>query len=291
MLSTVTIDDKDGNPVILHQDAQGGKRWLTSATGLRGIANLRASKRVRPQAHGGINETRYEDGRAITLQGEIMSTVGIEDAFSEWSAIAKPLMQTLDNGPALLKWTEGETGNELQMLVKLDGDLEPPFQEGQAVLTYQAQFFAEDPRAYAQTPTTVVSTALSSQGGGLTFPAPFPRTYANSGGGIVSFTNDGNRSTPPVFQIDGMCVNPQILLVGTGLRLVFNGTVALGDYLEIDVAARTVKLNGETDRMNFYDGANTTWFELDAGTSDLQMLAASFDANAKLTVIGRSAWA
>lgn len=294
MLSTVTLDDKDGNSVVLHSDDETSKRNLTSALGLRGLQNLRTSQRVRAQAHGSINETRFESGREITLVGEIASQVSIEDAFSEFTAISEAMVQTLDYGPALLKWTEGATGNALQMLVTVDGDLDPTIQEGQALLDYQALLFAEDPRAYSQDETTETGITLSTSGGGHIFNTTYPRTYASSGGGTVSWTNDGNRDTPPIFHIVGQCVNPQIVLVGAGQRLVFNGTVDAGSYLEVDVAHRTVKLNGTTNRLNFYDSANSTWFNLPGGdggvTSNLQLIASSFDSNALLTVIGRSAW-
>lgn len=291
MLSSVTLDDNTGTAVTLHQDAPNGKRWLTQATGLRGVQSLRDSKRVRPQAHGGINETKYEDGRTITLAGEIMSQVSIEDALNEFALVAAPMIQTVDSGPALLKWQEGATGNALQRLVKLDGDLDPPFQDGAAVLTYQAIFFAEDPRSYSQTLQSVSSSALSASGGGMVFPRIYPYTFSSSGGGLVSFTNAGNRPTPPVFRIFGMCVNPKIVLVGSGFALSFLGTIADGDYLEIDVAKRTVKLNGTTDRYNFLDSANSSWFELPKGVSNLQLIAGTFDGSALLTVIGRSAYA
>jgi hypothetical protein len=287
----VTLDDNLQYPVVLHEDTPTGKRWLITALGLRGIQSLRSSKRVRPQAHGGINETRYEDGRNITLTGEIMSQVSVEDAFAEWALLAAPMIQTLDDGPALLKWTEGATGNMLQRLVKLDGDLDPPFQDGAAILSYQAQFFSEDPRAYSQTLTTATSTALATAGGGHTFPTKYPRTYASSGGGTVTFVNGGNRPTPPVFQIVGFCQNPQIVFIDAGLRLVFNCTINAGDFLEVDVANRTVKLNGTTNRLNFYDGANSQWYELPRGSSNLQLVAAGFDGNALLKVLGRAAFA
>jgi hypothetical protein len=291
MLSVVTLDDNTGTPVTLHLDAPTGKRWLTEAHGLRGVQGLRINHRVKSQAHGGINETRYEDGRQIVLVGEIMSNVSIEDAFAEFALVAAAMVQTLDSAPALLKWTEGATGNALQRLVKLDGDLDPPFTEGQAIISYQAQFFAEDPRAYSQTLQTITSTALSAGAGGHTFPTVYPRTYASSGGGTLGFTNSGNRPTPVICRIYGMAVNPSIVLVGTGYKLTFNGTIAAGDYLEVDSAKRTVKLNGATNRLNFYDGANSSWFDLGAGTSNLQLIAASFDTNAQLTVLGRSAYA
>lgn len=296
MLSAVTLDDKDGNPVTLHDENDPvGKRMLNSALGLRGIANLRQSQRVRSQAHGSINETRFESGREITLVGEITSRVSLEDVFSEWGEIAEPLMQTLDYGPALLKWTEGDTGNSLQRYVTIDGDLEPTLQEGAAVLNYQAALFAEDPRAYDQSLQTVTSTPLSLAAGGLVLNAPFPWTFASSGGGTVSFTNAGNRDTPVVFQIQGQCVNPQIVWLDTGQRISILGTVNAGSYLEVDVAARTVKLNGTVNSLNFEDPVNSTWFTLPGGvggvTSHLQLIAASFDSGALLRVIGRSAWA
>lgn len=291
MLSLVTLDDSTGMPVVLHSDSETSKRSLTSALGLRGIANLRTSERVRPQAHGGINQTRYEDGRTITLVGEIVSQVSIEDCFNEWAEVSAAIMQTLDSGPALLKWTEGETGNELQMLVSLYGDYEPTFSEGASIISYQAILFAEDPRAFSQTLTTETSTPLSSLGGGLVLNAPFPWIFSSSGGGTVSFTNSGNRDTSPTFSISGQCVNPQIVLLETGQRISIDGTVDAGTSLVIDVANRTVELGDGTNRLNFYDSADSTWFNLPTGTSNLQLIAASFDSGAALTVTGRDAFA
>lgn len=295
MLSVVTLDDNTGTAVTIHADTPTSKRCLTSAEGLRGVQSLRDSKRVRPQAHGGINETRWEDGRTVTLIGEIASQIGIEDAFNEFALVSAPMLQTLDNAPSLLKWTEGTTGNQLQRFVKLDGDLDPVLSDAASIISYQAQFFSEDPRAYSQTLQTVISAALSTSGGGHTFPAPYNRSYGSSGGGTVSFTNAGNRSTPPKFQVYGYAVNPVIVVVGTGLKLSFIGTINAGDYLEVDAAKRTVMLNGLTNRYNFYDPANSTWFDLPGGaagaTTNLQLIAGTFDGNALLKVIGRSAYA
>lgn len=295
MLSSVTLDDNTGTPITLHQDAPTGKRWLTSVLGLRGIQSLRNTtsdgRRVRPQAHGGIVPTRFEDARQITLVGEIVSQVGIEDALNEFAQVAAPMIQTLDSGPALIKWQEGVTGNALQRLVKIDGDLDPPFTDGVSRLTYQAILVSEDPRAYSQTLQTVVSSPLSVSGGGRVYPMTYNWVYSSSGGGAVAFTNAGNRPTPATYRIFGMVVNPQIVLVGTGLKLSFIGTINAGDFLEVDVAARTVKLNGSSNRLNFYDPANSSWFELPKGVSNLQLVAGSFDASAQLTVLGRSAYA
>jgi hypothetical protein len=298
LLKTLTLDDSSGTPVTIHSDALTSKRALTKATGLVGIGSVRNSgKRPRPTAHGGINQSHWEDGGTITLEGQIGSQTGIEDALSEFRTIAAPMLQTLDVGAALLKWQEGSVGvgNALQMLVRLDSDVEPVIQEAAAIVEYQAQFFAEDPRAYSQTLTTVSSSALSTLSGGMVMPFTFPFAFAASGGGVCACTNAGNRPTPPVFRIFGGVTNPTILLVG-GTRIVLNGTVAAGDYLELDAWARTVKLvtAGSTAgvlRQNFYDAANSQWFDLPAGSSSVQLIAGVFDGTARLDVLFRSAYA
>jgi hypothetical protein len=259
-----------------------------------GIAGLRDSKRVRPESHGAINETRFEDGRLINLEGEVWSTVSQEAAYAELRLITRPMIETLDHGPALMRWTEGASGLALQRLVKLDGGVEPPLEEAAAFLRYQAQFFAEDPRAYSQTLSTATGISLSTATGGLDFSEPFPWTFAPSGGGTAVVTNDGNRPTPPVFRIYGQIVNPQIILVGTDSRIVLTGTVPAGDFLEIGTSSagrRYVKLSGLTDRLNFYDAAASTWFDLPPGSSTIQLIGASFDTTARIDVLYRSAYA
>lgn len=289
MLQTLTLDDATGAAVTLHETA---KRYITRASGLVGISPTRDLVRPRPQAHGSINDTRYTDGSTIVLEGECFSTAGIEDAFAEFRAVVKPMLQTLDTAPALLKWREGTTGNQLQKLVKLASDVDPILSESAPVIAWQAQFHAQDPRAYDQTLVTQTGIALSALGGGLTFNASFNWLFVSSGGGTVSFTNNGNRPTSPVFRIYGNVVDPQIVLLTTPQkRIVLKGTVNTGDYLELDAAARTIKLNGTISRLNFLDAANTQWFDLPAGTSNLQLVAASFDGSARLDILARSAYA
>src|SRR4051794_9351664 len=88
------------HPSLGHGQARDGQRIR-----LFGIAAPRTSQRVRPQGDGGINETKFRDGKLIVLNGEIMSNVGIEDCYSEFHSICAPMEDTLDYGEALLKWT------------------------------------------------------------------------------------------------------------------------------------------------------------------------------------------
>lgn len=289
MLSTLTLDDQTGAAVQLMNTAPPYKREIVSVTGLYGVGALRDSRRVRPQAHGGIDETRYEDGRLVSLVGQIASTVSLADLYNEWRLVTAPMLATLDGSAANLKWTE-PSGLSLQMAVRLASDIEPPLHDQASMLDYQVQFFAQDPRAYSQTLQTITGTVLSSSGGGMVFPKKFPFTFASSGGGTVSFTNGGNRPTPPIFQVYGQCVNPQIVCLDTGVRIVLNGTIPAGQYLELNAAKRTVKMGGTVGAANFYDAANSTWADMPANaTSNFQLIAASFDGVARLDVQGRNA--
>lgn len=164
MISSITLaEDQFGDtPVVLH--AETGKRSATSATGLIAgyVSAPRDDKAVRPQAHGGINLTRFTDGGQPSFVFEVMGD-DIEDCLSEFRQMVAPMIRTLDVGPALLLWTEGTTGLQLQRLVKLDSDIDPTIQGGAAVLTFPVTFYAEDPRAYSQTlsqPNATLSASL-----------------------------------------------------------------------------------------------------------------------------------
>jgi hypothetical protein len=291
VLATLTLDDNTASAVALLSTASPYKRNIMTASGLYGLGTLRDSKRVRPQAHGGISETRYQDGQTISLDGEISSAVSMADAYNEWRTVMSPMLQTLDSGAALLKWSE-VGGLALQRLVKLDSFSDPVLQEAAAVLHYQVQFFAEDPRAYSQTLTTVTGTALSAAAGGMVMPFTFPFKFSVSGGGTASFTNTGNRPTPPIFRAYGRAVNANIVNLSTGKRIALIGTVNSGDYLELDASKRTIKLNGLTLQMNFFDAANSSWEEVPPGaTYNYQLVASDFDGSARLDVLGRAAYA
>ncbi len=170
MLSLLTLNDSEGNAHVLHEDTSASRRLVKSVTGLVGITPLRDSKRVRPQAHGSINETAYQEGSLIAIDGEVWSIASsgqIEDALEELRAINKVCMETLPTpgfpayGPALLKWTEGVSGLKLQKAVKLDSDLDPTLQEAAGFIPYHVQFFSEDPRAYSQTLTEATGGTIT----------------------------------------------------------------------------------------------------------------------------------
>jgi hypothetical protein len=284
--SDITLNDADGVAVALHRT---DTRHVYAATGLIGVTPPRQIVRPRPSAHGFINDTRNTEGRLIVLEGRLLGEQSATDMFSEFYAVAGAMLETLDYGEALLKWTI-DGGQAMQAMVKLHGELEPPVEVGPNILAYQAQLLAQDPRAYDQSESSSTGDPLASAPGGWTFARTLPIRFNVSTSGTAAVENLGNRPTPPIFRVYGTCVNPQILLVGTTSRIALTGTIAAGDYLEIDVQNRTITVNGTTSALSFLDAANTTWFELPKGTSTIQLLAGSFDATAHVSVLYRAAF-
>ena len=286
MLDSVTINDANGNAVSLHESST---RSLRRADGLVGVPGTRDSVRPWPNAHGSIDESRWMTDRVITLEGEIWGST-YEQVFDEFGLINKAFLESLTEGPSTLKWTRGGAGTALQAEVKLAGPVQTSIAEGGKFLRYQALLRAPDPRAYSQTQTTGTGGSLSTAAGGLVFPDPFAWTFSASGGGSVSVNNTGDIPTPAIFRIYGSVTTPQIRLVETGETIALTGSVGAGDYLEVNVAERTVSLNGTTSRLNLLDYANTTWFELPVGTSTIRLLAGTFDGSARVDAIYRPAF-
>ena len=290
MLSALTIDDRNGIPVSLLSDTCG----ILNASGLIGVASLRTSYRVRPQADGGIDETKWEDGRLTSFAFEVSGTGSDWDArhasaYANFRAVTKPMQETMKFGPALMKWTESVTGLQLQRYVKLASQLDGPINDNAARLVLSAQFYSEDPRAYSQSEDTA-STTITGGGGGFAAPVVLPILLNAAAGGTLAVDNQGTRSSPATFRIYGQCTDARILLVDTGEQIALTGTINLGDYVEIDVQRRTAYLNGLTSAFNMVNPVSTRWFELPEGTSTLRLLAASYDTSAALYVAFRAAY-
>lgn len=289
MISALTLDDKDGNAVTFH--TPGGSPKVTGVSGLTGLSALRANVTVAPTRHGSIDNTRWTEGAVVVVEGLCYSGGSWSDALDDFRDLTVPMLQTLDDGPALLKWTEEDSGLDLQKTVRLASDVVPVFEPGARLVRYQAQFLAADPRSYSQTETTATGSTFESTGG-ATMPRTFPVTFIASDSATASVNNTGNRPTPAVFRVYGFATDPQIVLVGDSAsrRIAMTGTIGAGDYLELDVQARTVKLNGTSPAQEFIDASETTWFDLPVGTSTIRLLVGSNDTVTRCDVLYRPAY-
>jgi hypothetical protein len=256
--------------------------------GLLDTPELRSADRQRLRRHGLIPGDDFLNGRTITVALEVF---GDSDAtFATAVASLQGALIPCEDEAALYFQVPGVAGGEKRLLycrprkLSLPVDLDFFYRLPIAMV----QFFATDPLIYDGTEDSEVST-LPTAGGGLEFPATAPFTFgAVSTGGTINAVNSGTFHTSPTFRIDGPVTNPRIENVTTGQTLSFTGTVADGDYLEVDVDARTVLLNGTASRYSWID-ADAEWWDLPPGTSEVTFRASTTTA-ATLTMTWRSAW-
>lgn len=286
MISSITLSTASGN-VTLHSTSVGSTAVVTRAEGLQGTPPIRNIITPRSQASGAFVRTKYTEERTITLEGEVLGT-SIEAAFDSFDVLAAAMYDSITT-ERTLKWRRDASGQQLQAGVRLS-ELQPlVMTDGSAWIKYQATFKAPDPRVYDQTLTTATGAVLAAAAGGKTYTYTYRRGYSPSSGGSVSYNNTGSVPTPPIIRVYGYCSSPQIVL-DANTKLVFSGEIAAGDYLEIDAAARTVKLNGSTSRLNLLDIVNSTFFALPVGSGTVQMRASNFDANARADLLYRPAF-
>jgi len=285
--------DADDTAVRFHGTGAADRK-LTGAPGLPGVlgaAGARDATYPRPAYHGAVTRTRWQKPGLVTLEGYVRGDTP-DLAIAQYDAIVAPLFDALDTA-RLAKWQRGTdgTGVELQAYARLASeDIDVKEEAAGRLLRYQAHLRLDDPRGFTQAETTAIGGTLASAGGD-TFPDIFPDLFAQGSGASAAVNNTGTRPTPPVFRVYGLCVDPQILLIDHDVRIALTGTVSNGNYLEIDVKERTIRLNGTSPAQGYINSASTTWFELPRGTSTVQLLATSNDTAARCDAIYRSAFA
>lgn len=288
MFTAVTFEDANGAQVSLFD----ATRRLGEVVGLHGIPAPRVIARPRPGGHGEINETKHYLGRRPVWNGTL--TAANDDAL--WAAYDEILgaLWGAVSETRTLRWTRGD-GIALQSMVRLLDAFEPAIRATDAgrILAYQLTFHREDPRNYSQTLRAAVGAALSTGGGGWTFPATLPVIFAPAGGGDTVVLNSGTIETPATLTIHGLVDNPQILQVNTGRLIVLSGTISAGSTLVVDGTEKTVLLDGVTDRADLVDFAATNWDTalVPPGGCTYRLLATNWDANARMDSESRDAYA
>lgn len=250
------------------------------------------------QPAAGVYPRAGADGGFIadTKLGGIAATwtvLALADTFANRQTLEDQLLQYVSSmldADGTVKWTpqDSSAGRQVSQVRALD----VPRRVGRDGIhrVYEIPLVAARHFAESQTQTQTDSTALDATGGGLEFAFSFPLTFTASGGGTLTVPNAGNMTSYPVLRVTGPISGPTITLSGTASQLVYSGTIASGDYVEFDLFARTVKLNGTTNvRSNLYV-STSTWFGIAAGGADIALSGSGYDGSTTLSAYSRSAW-
>lgn len=251
--------------------------------------NLRVGWIPRPQDSGSIMTGVLADGMQLGFSVVVKTSTAANRTTYE-DQLIQYLMSAMDTD-ASISWTPDDGTSDTRVIrnLRLSGR---PVVTGRWGLAKVFSFEMVSTRATAEsnTETSTDSSSLDATGSGLVLPFTFPISFTPSGGGLVTAPNAGNAVSYPVLQIHGAVTNPRVKKNGTTGVISLTTTVANGDYLEVDLFNKTVKLNGGTSVPNVLDSANTVWFGIEVGGSALTLSGSNVDGSAKLTTKTRDAY-
>ncbi|MFE0206989.1 phage distal tail protein [Streptomyces sp. NPDC058985] len=149
------------------------------------------------------------------------------------------------------------------------------------------EFTGQDHLFYDEQQTTSMPLGSLTQGG-LTFPLMFPFTIEYTAGAVgrPGFIDvGGTAGTWPVLRITGPCANPTIKHVGSGRTLTVQGSIADGDWVEIDTRPgwRTV-LRSNGGGMPLTAQSRIDLFRLDPGLNEIHWNATDPTLTSSLAV-------
>jgi len=273
----------DPSPIGFNDNAP---MWLTD---ISFASDVRAETDVRPQRHGGILDPGKRGSGLLDCTAKIVATEDTLEA--NRTSLVKVLNSILgEDGTGTMRWTNQGSSNPLALtgLYLVDG---PVFTIDNTTWDIHFVLQSEKPFAEDAEATIVDSVALTASGGGFTIPLTIPVTFTSSGGGTLTVSNAGDFKAYPVVRVYGPITNPVVTNNTAGKSLVFTGSIASGDYWEIDLFANTVLINGVSDApVTTIDVAQSTWFGCALGDTSLQLTGTGFDTNTKLRALFKSAW-
>lgn len=253
-----------------------------------GFPEVRRVADNRPQADGTIDRSQYHGARTVSLD------------VSVWKESATSLTRLVDDlrafcRPGARPWLVFDAdGSERMIRLAVDQQSAPI--TNPVLRKVRAQWVAPDGRIYATTEKVRAVNPGTEGETGRTYNLTFNRTYPFSGGpGSLAVTNDGTTVTEPVLRIFGPCTDPIVINDTVGKRLKFVGlSIAGGEYVEVDVANRTVRSNGLTDpgfnRYRYLDFVVSEWWGIEPGRNVLRFQAATWSVPSQVEVLFRSAW-
>ncbi len=117
-------------------------------------------------------------------------------------------------------------------------------------------------------PDTDILSPVGASSGGVDYPVEYPLEFDPVLVPVAALLNVGGTVPAlPVIDLYGPCSNPVVRLLGTGEQIRLLMPVAAGQFVRVDMAARTVLLNGDPNQSRYgrLDFATSSWWALPVG--------------------------
>ncbi|GLY43540.1 hypothetical protein Amsp01_095630 [Amycolatopsis sp. NBRC 101858] len=261
-------------------DTDGVEWWVTKEDGWSGGPGVRLELSDRPQRDGSFDAPSFRSARVITLEGTAIAP-------DEWvrERAKDRLAAVLADGSALTPLVVAERTVRRTAQVRLSSAIKI-VDTTPVSFDWSIQVTAPDPLRYGDPHDA--TCGLPRPARGMAFPVRFPLVFGQGEGGVLALVNSGTATVRPVWTITGPCDQPVIRNDSTGERMAFSLSLAEGDVLTVDSAARTVFLGEASRRAALLP--RSKWFGLPPGSTTIGFEALDNTATGKLTAHWRDAW-
>lgn len=245
----------------------------------------------RPDADGTDDTTVYFGSRAVSLSMVVQSGGG----FTKQENLDRVVRFMSPRLRPELRYVLEEGGDERRVVLRAANVAAPLvaphwLSAQRALLSWVAPDGVQE---LAVEETGLLEAAQDIEAGRV-YPLTFNREYPESTPiGVATVTNAGNAPTYPTIECYGPCTNPRVENQTAGLQFeLVDLTLAAGEFVEIDMRARTVLLNGLSNQSRYdrVDFATSMWWPLLPGDNTLRYYPETFDTGAEAIVRYRSAW-
>lgn len=282
----------------LFDAAACGPHVLTEFLDGFGVPETRDKDVNKPQQHGLFASPQFLGGRQMML-----SVAAVGDTYAdliaakaELGAAWGPVNEVVDGAKAIpLVFTLGDAADAYLIFGKpkrAKWGYATVIRTQQAVPQFSdaalCEFLAVDPRLYdLDVQTGTVSPSATS--GGFAFPFTFPFAFGSATPGTVTANNAGNIETYPAITIQATTDLSGITLTNatTGEVWSITTTIPAGEFLVVDMGARTVLLDGTASRSSLVNRPTSKWWAVQPGDNTLQFTASG---TGTATFAWRSAW-
>jgi len=238
------------------------------------LGNIRTSMKTSEGMDGGTVDNEFLDSRTVTIEG-ILFCHSAESIEAQLDALKANYQPGTADKPLYMK-SPGTVQRVLyckSLGVRYDVDQARRYNSTNFTIVLQAQ----DPVVYSSAVKSISGTLSSEVINGHGFDNAYDLSFGGitTAGNSVIVVNDGNKAVGALISLRGPVTGPRLISDTVSKTLSFPSLAAStsSDIITIDLAKRTVKLNGVSRRMTV-DG-NEGWFLIQPGTNMLRYQATS----------------
>ncbi len=276
------VDDASGRELVIWPS--NGAIYLNDFD--LGFPQIRANSVERVAASGTVDYTETFGASTVALSFKILPAEGQSapasvDELRRWQ---NPRLR-----PRLVYTLVGLEEREVTLSPRQAGS---PFGFDilrSSIPMVQLQWVNPEGRSFDSTDTEVEMVPNSGLGSGRTYPTTYNRTYAALVPPFWEPDIDGTIETYPVATIYGPVQNPSLTNLTTGQTVGFASySLAIGETLVIDFAAKTAKLNGVTNVRGSL--TQRDWWGLQPGVNEIAFDTDQYAAQTKVVFSYRNAF-